>query len=124
MPTRYRIMKTLIRSFGKAAAGVALLAGITSGVVAATSAPAQAGVVVSVGFGGGYAPAPPYHWYRWHDGYGWHREWVRAGWAPPVRYAPAFYGGRPVHPEYGRPYDARDRGWHDDRGWHGDRDHR
>jgi hypothetical protein len=121
---------SLIRSFGKAVAGVALLAGITTGVVASTAAPAQAGVVVSVGFGGGYAPAPAYHWYRWHDGYGWHRQWVRAGWAPPVAYAPApvFYGrpvyGRPVygHAFAGPRYVDVHREWHGD--WHGDRDHR
>jgi hypothetical protein len=113
-----------LRSLSQVALGVLLASGITAGAVAGSAQPAQAGVVVSVGFGGGYAPAPAYHWYRWHDGYGWHRNWVPSGWAPPVAYGPgpAYYGypvrvgyGRPygyARPEYGARFAFHDHDWH------------
>jgi hypothetical protein len=132
-------MKHLLsRLLPKVALGSLLALGLTTGFAASNPQPAQAGVVLSVGFGGGYAPG--YHWHRWHDGYGWHRAWVPFGWAPPVvlRPVPAYYRpvpvaydrpervtyyGRPYygreyygHPYYGRPYYARDfhdRDFHD-----------
>jgi len=92
---------TLLRSVSKVAAGFLLLTGITTGVVATSAKPAEAGVVVSVGIGGGY------HWASWRDGYGWHRRWVPLGWAPPVVYGgPAFYAPARFYPGpivYGHP---------------------
>jgi hypothetical protein len=77
-----------------------LASGVATAAIAASAQPAQAGVVVSVGVGGGYAPG--YHWYRWQDGYGWHRRWVPLGWVAPVAFRPGpFYPGRPVG--YARP---------------------
>jgi hypothetical protein len=100
-------MKMLTRLVPKIILGL-LLVGGTLGVVTATAQPARAGVVVSVGFGAGYAPG--YHWYRWHDGYGWHRRWAPLAWAPPVAYGPpvayapiAVYGPGYVRPGYARP---------------------
>ncbi len=99
----------LLQAFPKLGLGLVFAAGLTTAAVMSEVAPAQAGVVVSVGIGGGYAPA--YHWHRWHDGYGWHRRWVAVGWAPPAYYPPApVYGfparsysyGAPV--VYARPY--------------------
>jgi len=95
----------------RAALGLLLAVGVATAAVAATAQPAQAGVVVSVGFGGGYAPG--YRWYRWHDGYGWHRRWVPLGWAPPVAFFPAPRYGYPVPVVYGRSYFApRYAGWY------------
>jgi hypothetical protein len=110
----------LFRLLPKVALGSLLALGLTTGLAASNAQPARAGVIVSVGFGGGYAPS--YHWHRWHDGYGWHRAWVPFGWAPPVAIWPgpaydhparvAYYG----RAYYGRPYSARDfraRDFHD-----------
>jgi hypothetical protein len=96
------MMNSFARFLPKLALGVLLASGIT-GAVAASAQPAQAGVAVSIGIGGGYAPN--YHWYRWHDGYGWHRRWVPLTWAPPVAYAPvrpAYYGPAYYRPGYVR----------------------
>jgi hypothetical protein len=95
---------------------------------AATARPAEAATFVSAGFGAsagvgvaihaGYAPR--YHWYRWHDGFGWHRRWVPFGWVEPVAYAapPRVFvdaAERPRYFAYGRPgYWRDDRGWRDD----------
>ncbi len=116
---------SFFRLLPKVALGSLLALGITTGFAASNAQPAQAGVIVSVGFGGGYAPG--YRWHRWHDGYGWHRAWVPLDWAPPVAIWPAAAYSRPVpvvydRPErfadygrpyfgrayYGRPYDGRD----------------
>ncbi len=114
-----------------------LASGVATAAVATSAQPAQAatfisagggisaGVGVSIGAGfhtAGYY-APRYHWYRWHDGFGWHRRWVPLSWVAPIAYGPppaAFYPVRyervryyPVQVFYGRPgY------WHDHWGWH------
>jgi hypothetical protein len=92
------------RSLPKWVFGLLLASGFAAGTLAASAQPAQAGVVVSIGFGNvgyGYAPAPAYHWHRWHDGYGWHRRYVPVGWAPPPAFYPPAYA---VPVVYGRPY--------------------
>jgi hypothetical protein len=125
-------MKTRLKAVSKALLGLFLASGI-AGAVAVSAQPAQAGVVVSVGVGGGYAA--PYHWYRWHDQAGWHREWVRIGWVPPAAYVgPAYaygpgyadgptYGYGPSYPAYYGPGYVR-RDWDGDRHRDWDRDHR
>jgi opacity protein-like surface antigen len=113
-------MKRLSFVLPKLALGMLLASGITA-VVAADTQPAQAGVQVSVGIRGGYAPN--YHWYRWHDGFGWHREWVPVGWIPPA-YGPTGYGydSGYVQPAYRR--SDVDRNWDRDRDRNHDRDRR
>ena len=106
-------MKRLLLALPKISLGLLLATGVTA-AVAASALPAQAGVQVSVGIGGGYAPN--YHWYNWRDNDGWHRRWVPIGWAPPVSYeAPAYvYGPGYAQPEYRR-HDNDDRNWDRDR---------
>ena len=130
-------MKTLLKALPKAALGLLVATGI-AGTVAASAQPAQAGVIVAVGFGGGYVAPPPYHWHRWHDRDGWHRAWVRVGWAPPVAYVgpvyayapsyaygpgsygPGYSGARYYGPRYAPAYVGRhdwDRAGYRDRDW-------
>jgi hypothetical protein len=112
-------MNTTIRALSRPVLGLLLASGIAAGALASSAKPAEAGVFVSVGVGGGYAPG--YHWHRWHDGYGWHREWVRIGYA-----APAYVYGPPVEPVYfyhGPRYHVRPYGWDRYHGWYGHRDH-
>jgi hypothetical protein len=93
--------RSIVQALPKIAFAVTLALGVATAAVAASAQPAQAGVFVAAGFGGGYAPG--YHWHRWHDGAGWHRRWVRWGWAPPVAVAPAYFAPR-FYPEHPGPY--------------------
>ena len=52
----------MVQALPKLALGMLLASGVATAAIAASAQPAQAGVVVSVGVGGGYAPG--YHWYR------------------------------------------------------------
>jgi hypothetical protein len=93
-------MKALLHSLARPVLGLLLVSGVATGAVITNARPAQAGVVVSIGFGGGYAPA--YHRYYRHVAYYRH-------YGPPVWAAPVVYGPRPAYFYsgpfgYGRPY--------------------
>jgi hypothetical protein len=121
-----------MRSISKLIVSLALAAGVAGTAVVGSTQPAQAetfigagagagfGAGVHIGFGGEYAAR--YHWYRWHDGYGWHRRWVPIGWVAPVAFAPRPVYFRPAPVWYGAHRDGY-RDWHDGRrDWHADHD--
>jgi hypothetical protein len=90
-------MKALLQSLARPVLGLLLVSGVATAAVATNAQPAQAGVVVSVGFGVGYAPA--YHRYYRH-----YRHYGPRFFAAPVVYGPppAYVYSGPIG--FGRPY--------------------
>ncbi len=114
-------MNSLLKSLTRSAFGLLLVSGVATAAIATGAEPAQAGVVISVGIGGGgYAYAPAYRPYPRHFAYYHHRHYVPAIWAAPILY-PGY--GYPAYgyPAYRRPYNygyarygyGHDRGYFD-----------
>ena len=104
-------MKIWMRSYVRSAFCLLLASCVVTAAVATSVKPAEAGVVVSIGFGGG-GYAPVYRPYPRQFAHVYHRRYVPAVWAPP-RICPAYgypaygypaYG--PGYPVYGRPHRA------------------
>lgn len=98
-----------MKKFAKVALGALLMAGAATAVA---SSPAEAGVVVGLGFGGpAYYPPPGYYtcnpYSRWYDPY-------RCGYS----YPPSYYYGGYYGPSFALGFGG---GWYgdDDDGWRG-----